>query len=99
MTSFYMIGSLVLGLFAWILAIISVLRRRFGALNLISVSACALSLLLQLMNVDHLANELEDFSAIMDTIPAVVLAACLMLSMAILLNGTAFMISRKVMRK
>lgn len=99
MTSFYMIGSLVLGLSAWILAIISVLRRRFGPLNLISVSACALSLLLQLMNVNYLANGLEDFSAIMDTIHAVVLAAWLMLSIAILLNGTALMRSRKVMRK
>ena len=99
MTSFYMISSLVLGILAWILAIISVLHRRFGALNLISVSACALSLLLKLMNVDHLAYELDDFSAIMDTIPAVVLAAWLMLSISILLNGAAFMKSRKVMRK
>ncbi len=95
MTSFYMLASLGLGLFAWILALVAIYRRHFGAFNWFSLSACGLSLLFQLMEIDHLANGLEDFSAIMDTIHAVTLAGWVLLGITMVLNGIALIRSGK----
>ena len=87
MVTFYLLSSLGTGVLAWILAIVSLCKRRFGLLNLLSFSGCGLSLLLQLMQADYLVNRLEDISAVMDMIPAVVGAGWILLLVTLLLNS------------
>lgn len=95
MTSFYMLASLSLGLLAWFLAIMCLSRHHFGPINLFSLSACALSLLLQLIEIDHLVNDLEDFSTIMDTIQPIILAGCVMLVVTFILNSIALVSTKR----
>ena len=85
------IGSLVLGLIAWILPVVNLMRYNkaghrsrmiFSAAN---VSACAISLLMQIFYTDHLVK-IEDWSALMDTSHAVALVATLLLVVTIVLN-------------
>lgn len=89
MTTFYMASSLILGLLSWLLAFISVRRHNFGFLNLLSLAVCAISLLLQLMATDYLANGLEDLSAVMDTIHASTLSGWIMFIVSLVLNSIA----------
>ena len=94
MTTFYALGSLGLGLLAWILAGVSLRRQSFGLCNLYSGAACALALLLQLMEIDHRANGLGDFSAIMDTVHVVVMAGWVLLVVTVALNGFAYLAAK-----
>ena len=76
-------GSLLLGLTAWILPIIGLIKKQHKqALTLGSFAACTLSLLLQICNVLHRVNS-GDFSTLNDTMWFVLLAA------AVLVTGTA----------
>lgn len=95
MTTFLHLTSLGLGLLAWALAITALIRRRFGGLNLTSLTACGLALLLQLAEADHLANGLEDISALMDTINAVVTAGAVLLAVTAVLNLMALLRTRR----
>ncbi|NBJ67899.1 MULTISPECIES: hypothetical protein [Clostridia] len=85
------IGSLVLGLIAWILPIVSLMKykkqtyQNWAILSIISISACAISLGLQIFNSYHLVK-LEDWSALMDTMGAVAIIAAVLLFVTILLN-------------
>ncbi len=85
------IGSLVLGLIAWILPIVSLMKykkqthQNWAILSIISISACAISLGLQIFDSYHLVK-LEDWSALMDTMGAVAIIAAVLLFVTILLN-------------
>lgn len=84
------LGSLVLGLIAWILPVVNLVRRDKARRNWIlfsvaSVSACAISLCLQIFYTDHLVK-IEDWSALMDTSSAVALVATLLLVVTVILN-------------
>jgi len=85
------LGSLVLGLIAWILPVVNLVqnnkadRRNWVVFSVVSLSACATSLCMQLFYSDHLVK-IEDWSALMDTSHAVALVATLLLVVTIILN-------------
>ncbi|WP_243120522.1 hypothetical protein [Pelotomaculum sp. FP] len=85
------LGSLVLGLIAWILPVVNLVRhnkadrRNWVVFSVASVSTCAISLCMQIFYTDHLVK-IEDWSALMDTSHAVALVATLLLAVTIILN-------------
>lgn len=88
MTAFYNIGSLVLGLAAWIFALLAIKNRQNKPAHFLSVgsfSACALSLLFQIFEVGNRVSK-GDLSAVMDTIRAVMIAAALLVLVTVILN-------------
>lgn len=100
-TSGLMLGSLGLGLLAWALPVIGLaLRKRVGgkgraALSAGSVSACALSLFLQILYANHRVD-VRDWSALMDTFQTVTKVSAILLIVTMILNGVAwFYILRK----
>lgn len=85
------IGSLILGLAAWTLPFVSLGKRdRFAFCCLGSFGCCILSLLLQLLEVKRRVG-LEDWSALMDTIHAVTLAAVVMIVVMLICNVFALL--------
>lgn len=92
-------GSLVLGLIAWILPVVNLKRykqhdhKNWFAFSIISISACATSLCFQLLNNYHLVI-IEDWSALLDTMGAVVYAAATLLSVTIILNVITLIVYR-----
>ncbi|MEL7609052.1 MAG: hypothetical protein AAGU74_06060 [Bacillota bacterium] len=88
------LGSLVLGLIAWILPAVNLARRNktdrrsFAVFSTASLGACAVSLYMQILYTDHLVK-IEDWSALMDTSSAVAFAALALLAGTILLNAAA----------
>lgn len=87
-------GSLVLGLMAWILPAITLVwrdkvnSRRFAVFPVASLSACAISLCMQIFYTDYLVKT-EDWSALMDTSSAVAFVSAVLLAVTILLNAVA----------
>lgn len=85
------VGSIVLGLVAWILPISSLMRFKkknnsnWAILSILSISACAISLLFQIIYSNHLVK-IEDWSALMDTMGAVVFVSGILLVVTICLN-------------
>ncbi|MGM0835123.1 MAG: hypothetical protein ACQEV7_03130 [Bacillota bacterium] len=85
------LSSLVLGIIAWILPVVTIMQsekhrgRNWVALSFMSFSACAISLCFQIFYNYHLVK-IEDWSALMDTTRAVVLAAAVLLLVTIVLN-------------
>lgn len=96
MISFLMLGSLILGLLAWILPIINLMGRRKNWVILLatSISACSISLLFQLLYAQHLVK-INDWSALMDTIDASVFASKTLLVVTILLNVATLFVYRE----
>jgi len=91
------LGSFVLGLIAWILPVAALVRRRKAnpvALSLASVSACAVSLCMQLFYADHLVK-IADWSALMDTSRAVAMVSALLLAVTAILNAVAWAVCRR----
>ncbi len=93
------IGSLVLGLIAWILPGVNLMRsektgdKNWVTLSIISLSACAISLFFQMYYNYHLVK-IEDWSALMDTTGAVLFAAIMLLSVTIILNAITLIVYR-----
>lgn len=91
------LGSLVLGLIAWILPVVNLMRRNkadnrnWATLAVTSVSTCALSLCMQIFYTDHLVK-IEDWAALLDTSHAVALVATLLLVVTIILNVIALFV-------
>lgn len=92
------LGSLLLGLIAWALPVIGLMRRnkpgrgRRVVFSAVSFGACAVSLCMQLFYTDHLVK-IEDWSALMDTSHATALAAATLLIVTVILNGIAWWVS------
>lgn len=91
MISFLMIGSLGLGLIAWILPSINISRHK-GHLNknwaiysIISVSACAIAISFQLIYSNHIVS-IEDWTALIDTISTSTLLSLILLVVTLVLN-------------
>ncbi len=88
------LGSLILGLIAWILPVVNLVQhkkvkdKRLILFSLTSVSACAISLCMQIFYTDYLVNK-EDWSALMDTSNAVALVSALLFLVTIILNAVA----------
>lgn len=86
------IGSLVLGLIAWILPIITIINnkktenKKGALLSFISMAACMISVYFQFLYNKHLVN-ISDWTAIMDTIGSVIVLSGILIGVTILLNG------------
>lgn len=93
------LGSLVLGLIAWVLPVVNLTRykkhdhRNWATLSIISISACAISLCFQIFYIYHLVK-IEDWSALMDTTGAVAFFAALLLIITIILNAITLLAYR-----
>ncbi|MDV2884797.1 hypothetical protein RYX45_06380 [Alkalihalophilus pseudofirmus] len=85
------VGSLVLGLTAWFLPVISIMRdkrkpnKNWASYSIMSLNACAIALFCQILYSYHLVR-IEDISAIYDTAGGVVLAATVLLIITFILN-------------
>ena len=94
------IGSLLLGLIAWILPVIYLIGNKkhehsnWGILAVLSISACAISISFQMFYNYHLVK-IEDWTALMDTTRAVVIATAVLLIFTLLLNGLTFIVYQK----
>ncbi len=98
LTAFLNLASLFSGLAALLLAGCAVFarnRRRSSGLTGGSFCLCALSLLLQLAEIGHRANT-GDFSAIDDTIQAVLFAASALFLLTSALNAAALLRRRRL---
>ncbi|MDY0406749.1 hypothetical protein P5G51_016525 [Virgibacillus sp. 179-BFC.A HS] len=93
------LGSLVLGLVAWILPIVNLTRYKkqhdtnWAVLSIISISACAISLCFQIISIYYLVK-MDDLPALMDTIGAVAFAAAVLLGVTSVLNTITLIVYR-----
>ncbi|NOU86209.1 hypothetical protein BC351_12280 [Paenibacillus ferrarius] len=93
------LGSLVLGLIAWILPVVNLMRygkhdhRHWVTLSIMSISACAISLCFQIFYSYHLVKS-EEWYALMDTTGAVASVAAVLLIVTIILNAITLIIYR-----
>ena len=93
------LGSLVLGLIAWILPVVNLKRykkrdnKNWIVLSVMSLGACAISLCFQILNIHYLVT-IADWSALMDTIGAVAFVAAFLLIVTIILNVITLLIYR-----
>lgn len=82
----YNIGSLVLGLAAWVIPLFAIGKNyRFALCCIGSLSCCAISLLFQLLEVQNRVH-INDWSALLDTIDAVILATVVLFCGVIVTN-------------
>ena len=94
------LGSLLFGLIAWFLPIISLARRNKAKnqnwiiYSMLSISVCAISLYMQILYQNHLAN-IGDWSAISDTTSGLVFVSLLLLATTLVLNIIALVINMK----
>lgn len=97
-------ASLLLGLIAWILPIISLMQykkhenKSWIILSIISISSCGISLFLQIIYSNHLVK-INDWSALMDTTDALVFVSSVLLVVTISLNAVTTMIYYKRLDK
>lgn len=93
------VGSLMLGLIAWILPVVSLMRYKQGghkngaAFSVMSVSACAISLLFQIFYNLHVVM-VEDWTALMDITGGVAFVSTILLVVTILLNAVTLIVYR-----
>lgn len=93
------LGSLVLGLIAWIFPVVNLMQykrqghKNWVALSIISISACVISLYFQILYGHYLVKR-EDWSALMDTTGAVVFVGMVLLIVTILLNAMTLIVYR-----
>ncbi len=94
------LGSLLLGLLAWILPVINLMRhgendhRTWVAHSVISMGACAISLCFQMFYQYHLVT-IEDWSALKDITGGMVSIASVLLIGTIGLNTTTLIVYHK----
>lgn len=98
MSGFYNVGSLVLGILAWVIParIIFGGRRTNNVAKsiILSFSACAVSLSWQILEIHHRVT-INDFGAIEDTIGGIASAAILLVSGTVALNLLAVRVTNK----
>ncbi len=92
-------ASLVLGLIAWILPVVNLMRDKkhdhsnWAILSIISISACAISLWLQII-YGYFLVKIEDWSALMDTRGAVAFVSAVLLIVTVILNAITLFVYR-----
>lgn len=92
-------GSLALGLIAWILPGINLMRFKdqkhdsWVIFSIMSLSACAISLCIQIINTYHLIK-IEDWAALLDTMGALVFVAAVLLIVTLILNTVTLIVYR-----
>ena len=96
-TMFLNIGSIALGIGAWGLACLAIVSKKATlsrCLSVASFSVCLISLVFQLLELRNRVN-VRDFSAIEDTIGAVIFAAIILVTVTIILNVAALCRAKK----
>ncbi|MBA9029308.1 hypothetical protein [Peribacillus huizhouensis] len=99
MIGLFNLGSLILGLIAWILPVVNLMRyKKHDHWNsvvpsIMSIGACAISLCFQILYNYHLVK-IEDWSALMDTTSAVAFVAAVLLIVTIILNAITLIVYR-----
>ena len=93
------VGSLVLGLIAWILPVINISRYKKRSsswieLSIISLSACSISLFFQICSFNERVKA-EDWTALMDTISVIASVPAILLIGTIILNVITLYLYRK----
>lgn len=92
MVSFLMVGSLVLGLIAWILPSINISNHKekyndnWGIYSILSISSCAISICFQILYSNHMV-QIGDLSALMDTSGTSTLLSVILLLSTLVLNA------------
>ena len=89
--------SLVLGLIAWILPIINLVKiknNNWATLSIMSASACAISLSCQIFYSNYLVK-IADWTALMDTAGAVNFVSAVLLVVTIILNIVTLIVYQK----
>ena len=87
--------SLVLGIGAWGVAVVAILKPTVSHKStILSFSLCALSLVAQLFEISRRVN-LGDYAAIEDTIRAVIIASIVLVIVTIILNIIALIKAKK----
>ena len=89
MTAFFNLGALALGIAAWVLPVSAMRRKKregtLFPLSVVSFSACALALVLQLFEFRQRVRA-EDWSALLDTIDATAGVCVLLVAGTVILN-------------
>lgn len=94
------VGSFMLGLVAWVLPIIMIIKTKKGSnvnaliLSVLSMCACTVSLWFQIIYNDHLVK-IEDWSALMDTTGALVIVSSVLIIVTIILNLLSLFLYKK----
>lgn len=99
--SYYLnIGSLIFGLLSWLLPVIQIVRKENSKsiYTMISLSICSLAILFQLFYQVHLVA-INDWSALLDTTPAVAVTSSVLLVFCTVLNWINFSINTKNFKK
>jgi hypothetical protein len=100
MIGLFNLGSLILGLIAWILPLINLMsfekynHKNWAVFPIASISSCAISLCFQIYYHYHLVKS-EDWTALMDTTGATVTASIVLLTVTILLNSITLVVYRR----
>lgn len=99
MISFLMVGSLVLGLVAWTLPSINIVRykrnynRNWAIYSITSISICAVAICFQLIYSNHIVK-IEDWAALMDTIGTSTVLSIILLISTLTLNTISLIMYR-----
>ncbi|GGD08460.1 hypothetical protein [Pontibacillus salipaludis] len=94
------LASLFLGILAWSLPVVNLMRdqskatNKWMALSVMSFSACGISLVCQILYTYHKVS-IGDWAALMDTMYAVAIVSSLLLIVTILLNALTLIVYRK----
>ena len=97
MSMFCNVASILLGLLAWLLGYLALTRHSARVSHVLtagSFTSCTLALLLQFFEIGVRAA-INDFSAILDTMRAVIIAACVLVIVTAVLNIAAALKNRK----
>lgn len=100
MIGFLNAGSLLLGLIAWSMPVIGIIRRnKMAAKNrllfsVISLSACAFSVWMQIVEINQRVL-LHDWTALMDTGASLVTLSLILVTVTIILNAIVWLLSTK----
>lgn len=92
MISFLMLGSIIFGLIAWILPVINLVqfkknnKMNWAIKSILSISACAISLYLQIFYNNYLVK-IGDLSALMDTTDASTFVSAVLLIVTVIINS------------
>jgi cytochrome c oxidase subunit 4 len=98
------LGSLIFGLIAWGSPIASLAKKNkvenknWAALSMLSLTACIISLYMQIIYNNYLVR-IEDWSALMDTTFGVVLVSGILLVVTVILNIKTLVVYRKLNNK
>lgn len=94
------VGSLVLGLIAWLIPIVSIMQHKKGKnkfsliLSLLSVGACAIALWFQISYNNYLV-QIQDWTALMDTTSTLNWVSAVLLIVTVVLNSISAMMTYK----